>query len=139
MQSKNSLYLYCPFYNTRAEVPDNTLLGLFLCLRLKAALYSRAKVVMALASRVCEMDSGKGSAAILLLLSLNVHFTMKNLNFARLNAEARHINFVQVIYSNIHQAHQCFYCQTPLNKNNRTKDHLIPRTRAYSMGNIPLL
>ena len=57
---------------------------------------------------------------------------MNTSNIARLKAEARNIDFVSTLYAYIYKQDHCFYCNTPLTEHNRTKDHLIPKMRAYA-------
>jgi 5-methylcytosine-specific restriction endonuclease McrA len=53
-------------------------------------------------------------------------------NFARIRSEARNINFVVIIHAHLYESNHCFYCGQQLDTGNRTRDHLIPRIRAYN-------
>ena len=73
---------------------------------------------------------------------------MKTSNIARIRSEAQNIDFVSTLYAYIYKPDSCFYCNRPLNSQNRSKDHLIPKMLAYQgmntdfkthLGNINLV
>jgi len=57
---------------------------------------------------------------------------MRTSKISRIHSEALQIDFIAALHSYVYHNQLCFYCGEPLNKHNRTRDHLIPKTRAYN-------